>query len=180
MIIRAFTLFLICLLTVLPAAAQSDRLTQLFDTLPGAQEDEWEAIEDEIWDLWSQSGSPAMDLLLMRGRAALAEDDTQAAIEHFTALVDHAPDFAEGWNARATAYFVAGMYGPSLADIRRTLALEPRHFGALSGLGVIFEELGDEQRALAAFRAVLAIHPHRPDVIEAVERLQLRVMGKAI
>jgi tetratricopeptide (TPR) repeat protein len=103
--------------------------------------------------------------------------DTAAAIEHLTALTDHAPDFAEGWNARATAYFHAGLYGPSLADIQRTLALEPRHFGALSGLGLIFEELGRKEQALAAWRLAHAIHPHSPGINAAIERLEREVSG---
>ena len=158
----------------LPGAA---RLEELFSALNMAQEDEYQIIEDEIWQLWRRSGSPAMDLLLKRGQMALAEEDFSAAIEHFTALVDHAPNFAEGWNARATAYFSAGLYGPSLADIRQTLALEPRHFGALSGLGLILEEMGEKVGALAAYRAVLTIHPYREDVHEAIARLE-RALGE--
>src|SRR5690606_3470319 len=96
---------------------------------------EWRLAEADILREWSKSGSPAMDLLLKRGREAMEAGDLKAAIEHLTALTDHAPEFAEGWNARATAYFLAGAFGPSVDDIRHTLALNPRHFGALAGLG---------------------------------------------
>lgn len=107
----------------------------------------------------------------------MAAGETAAAIEHFTALIDHAPEFAEGWNARATAYFVAGEFGPSVNDIARTLTLNPRHFGALSGLGMIFEQLEQPEKALEAYEAALAIHPRLQGVIEAVERLEAETAG---
>lgn len=169
----------VLLVALLPGFAQADRLAQLFENLARPGETGWQDTEDEIWDIWSRSGSPAMDLLLERGRTALEAGDTTGAIEHFTALVDHAPDFAEGWNARATAYFMAGLYGPSLADIRRTLVLEPRHFGALSGLGLILEETGQAGAALQVYRKVIEINPHRADVSEAIERLEKDAGGRA-
>jgi tetratricopeptide (TPR) repeat protein len=159
------------------AAAQAAQLDVLFAQLARPDITAWEPIEEEIWALWAQSGSAAMDLLLQRGHKAMEAGDVELAIAHFTALTDHAPDFAEGWNARATAFFGAGLYGPALADIRRTLALNPRHFAALSGLGLILEETGDEATALAAYRAALSIHPHRPNLIEAVRRLERKVSG---
>lgn len=164
-------------------AADEDPLDALFSAL---QSDEAAApatrarIENQIWEIWSQSGSASMDLLLERGREALAASDTAQAIEHFTALVEGAPDFAEGFNARATAYYQAGLIGPALADIGRTLTLEPRHFGALTGLGLILEETGDVARAVEAYGAALAIHPHRPDLREALERLEAELQGKTI
>lgn len=166
---------LLCLASV--AMAQTERLDSLFDELQGADERAAARIEREIWNEWSKSGSAAMDLLLQRGRDAMAAGQTQAAIEHFTALTDHAPDFAEGWNARATAYFQAGQLGPSVNDIAQVLTLNPRHFGALSGLGMIFEQLEQPDKALEAYRAALAIHPRLQGVIEAVERLEAETAG---
>ncbi len=160
-----------------PAHAGEAELEGLFERLKQPDLSEWEAVEGEIWREWSRSGSPAMDLLLNRGREAMQAGDIPAAIEHLTALTDHAPDFAEGWNARATAYFQAGQFGPSLADIQTTLTLEPRHFGALSGLGLILEELGDTAKALEAWRAADAIHPHSPGIDQAIERLERQVSG---
>lgn len=157
--------------------AQTERLDSLFDELQGADERAAARIEREIWNEWSKSGSAAMDLLLQRGRDAMAAGQTQAAIGHFTALTDHAPDFAEGWNARATAYFQAGQLGPSVNDIAQVLTLNPRHFGALSGLGMIFEQLEQPDKALEAYRAALAIHPRLQGVIEAVERLEAETAG---
>lgn len=152
----------------------------LLQELARPDQERWQRLERQIVRRWSQSGSPSADLLLQRGRAALRSGDSTAAIEHLTALVDHAPEFAEGWNARATAYFQAGQYGPSMADIRQALRLNPAHFGALAGLGIILEDLGYEERALAAFEAARDIHPHRPDLQVAVGRLELRVKGNSL
>lgn len=175
-----FLALLTLLATAAPALADEARLDELFAALKTADASNWEAIEDGIWAEWSDSGSPAMNLLLERGRGAMAADAPEAAVEHLTALTENAPDFAEGWNARATAFFQLGLYGPALADIARALTLEPRHFGALSGLAVIFEETGGLERAAGAYRAALAIHPQRPDLREALERLEAELQGKSI
>lgn len=106
--------------------------------------------------------------------------DLDTAIEHFSALIDHAPGFAEGYNARATAYFEADRLGLSLRDVEMTLALNPRHFGALTGLALILEQVGDPEDALAAYRMVNAIHPHRPDIKDAIERLETSLGGTAL
>lgn len=160
------------------AFAQSATLDDLFSRLKEADAGGSARIETQIWSEWSKSGSPAMDLLLMRGRAAMAAGDLPTAIEHLTALIDHAPDFAEGWNARATAYFQAGEFGPSVADIAQVLRLNPRHFGALAGFGMILEETGRDKEALEVYRAALAIHPHLEGVLQAVERLEAKAAGQ--
>lgn len=170
-------LFLTC---AVAAAEETAKLDGLFDRLKTAEAGEAGRIETEIWIEWSKSGSPALDLLLQRGRDALELGDTQAAIEHFTAIIDQAPDFAEGWNARATAYYQAGEFGPSAADIAQVLQRNPRHFGALSGLGSILEEAGDPDRALKAYQAALAIHPHLAGVAEAVARLEAQELGQEL
>ncbi len=173
-------IFAVALAFSAPAHAQSDmpdRLDTLFAELAAPDNGNWEQTEQAIWTEWSRSGSAAMDLLLERGREAMQDGDFDLAIEHFTALTDHAPDFAEGWNARATAYFSVGKYGPSIADIQRTLILNPRHFGAMQGLGRILEEIGYPADALAAYREVLAIHPHRPNLQDSIERLEKEVGG---
>lgn len=154
------------------AFAQEDQLDELFLRLADPELRNWEQVENEIWVIWSRSGSDSADLLLERGRQAMSEENALAAIDHFSALIDHAPNFAEGYNARATAYFQAGLLGLSLRDIESTLALNPRHFGAMTGLAMILEEVGDTRRALDAYRMVNAIHPHRPNVKDAVKRLE--------
>lgn len=168
------------LLSTVVARGQEDPLDELFDALLTAEGDAVSAIEFKIVQEWSRSGSPSMDLLLDRGRAAMEEEDWTLAIEHLSALVDHAPDFAEGWNARATAYFQAGQFGESLADIQQTLALNPRHFGALSGLGIIMEELGQSQVALQAWRAVEALSPNHPGLDETLEHLERETLGQTL
>jgi tetratricopeptide (TPR) repeat protein len=161
----------------LAAGAQTKSLDDMYAELKGADEVLAQRLEREIWTEWSKSGSAAMDLLLQRGRDAMKAGKTAEAIDHFSALIDHDPAFAEGWNARATAYFQAGQYGPSIADIGHVLALNPRHFGALSGLGAIFEQIGQDERALTAYREALAIHPHLEGVEEAIERLEKKIAG---
>ncbi len=171
---------LVLLLAGSAAWAQDDPLADLFADLADPDNAYWERTESDIQREWSKSGSAAMDMLLKRGERAMEEGDLDAAIAHLTALTDRAPDFAEGWNARATAYFLAGLYGPSVEDIGRVLALEPRHFGALAGLGMILRETGDKEAALAAFRAARAIHPHRPDIDQAVQGLERELEGIAL
>jgi tetratricopeptide (TPR) repeat protein len=164
--------------TFSPVWADAAKLDDLFTRLSTAPEAESWRIEQEIWIEWSKSGSAAMDLLLQRGRDAMEAGDVKTAIDHFTALIDHAPDFAEGYNGRATAYFQAGEFGPAVADIAKALSLNPRHFGAMAGFGMILEETGQPDRALAVYKAALAIHPHLAGVLEAVERLKTEAHGR--
>lgn len=161
-----------------PLHAQTSDLDSLFDQLAEADDRAASRLERQIWREWSKSGSAAMDLLLQRGRDAMSAGDTDQAIEHFTALIDHAPDFAEGWNARATAYFQTGKLGPSVADIVQVLKLNPKHFGALAGFGRILEETDKPDQALKVYLAALAIHPHLKGVSEAAERLQQDAAGQ--
>jgi tetratricopeptide (TPR) repeat protein len=167
-------------LTVGAASAQDDPLAELFAALRDADGEAVAALELKIIQEWSRSGSASVDLLLDRGRKAMEAEDWDLAIEHLSALIDHAPEFAEGWNARATAYYRAGRFGESLADIRQTLALNPRHFGALSGLGIIMEELGREDAALAAWQAVETLSPNRPELAETIARLERSTLGQTL
>lgn len=163
-----------------PLWAQQDPLDDLFSALQTAEGEAAGAIELKIIQEWSKSGSASMDLLLERGRRAMEEEDWDLAIRHLSALVDHAPDFAEGWNARATAYYRAGRFGQSLEDIRRTLELNPRHFGALSGLAIIMEQLGRDDLALKAWQAVAELSPNRPELDDSIRRLERRTVGQTL
>lgn len=163
-----------------PGFGQTAKLDGLFDRLKTADAQASGNIEHEIWIEWSKSGSAAMDLLLERGRAAMGAGDMALAVEHFTALIDHAPDFAEGWNARATAYYQMGQIGPSMADIGKTLQLNPRHFGALAGFAMILEELDRKAQALEVWRAVQSIHPHASGVSDALDRLTADLQGSTL
>lgn len=140
----------------------------------------WRIAEADILREWSKSGSAAMDLLLKRGEEALDLGEIDLAIGHLTALTDHAPDFAAGWLARAQAYAAAGKVGPAIDDLAHALRLEPRHFVALTQLGAMLEEIGDEERALKAYRQSLEIHPHQQEAIDAVQRLEDQRQGTDI
>jgi len=163
-----------------PLAAQTAVLDRLFAELAEAEPDAVSRIEGQIQAEWDRSGSAAMDLLLRRGKDALDEGAPDVAVDHFSALVDHAPDFAEGYNARATAYFLLGAYGPALEDLRMALRLNPRHFGALRGLGILFESIDRPEQALAVYREALLLHPQFGAVTEAVERLEIELEGRSL
>jgi Flp pilus assembly protein TadD len=160
------------------AALNRARLDALFARLARNDNPDWLSVQNEIWAQWSRSGSPAMDLLLRRAESAMENGRLELALRFLDDLVRLAPDFAEGWNKRATVYFLLGEYGRSVADIQRTLALERRHFGALSGLGMILERLGDKNGAMRAYRRGLEVHPNLPGAAAGVERLAPDVDGR--
>ena len=152
-------------------------LERLYDSLATASPAEAKGLEREIRLEWRKTGSPAMDLLLKRGREALERGGYAVAVEHLTALTDHAPDVAEGFHMRARAYFRTEQIGPALADLEQALTLDPRHYEAAHGLAVVLEELGRQQQAYQAYRLVLSIHPHYDPAAEAVTRLKAQVEG---
>ncbi len=158
---------------------REDRLDALFTQLAEAEGD-WQRVQSDIWRLWSQSGSPSMDLLMRRAQEAMEAGEPELALRFLDDLVRLAPDFAEGWNQRATVHFRLGEYGRAVADIERVLALEPRHFGALSGLAMILERLGNEEGAYQAYSEALAVHPNLPGAAEAIERLAPQVEGREL
>jgi tetratricopeptide (TPR) repeat protein len=136
------------------------RLPQLFAELQAAPDSgSARAIEARIWSLWYEHDDHAIVQLMRQGRAAMARQDHLSALRSFDQVIKIAPDFAEGWNARATLYYLMGRHADSLADIERTLALEPRHFGALSGRGLVYSALEEWELALESFEAALAVHP---------------------
>jgi tetratricopeptide (TPR) repeat protein len=137
-----------------------------------------EAIEQQIWAQWADSGSPTVDILLERAAAAEDAGDAELANRFLDQASDLAPDYAEPWNRRANLAYSAEDYAGAIAAIQETLRREPRHFGALAGLGLIYEELGQPRAALEAFRAALAIHPHYEDARQGVRRLEPRVDGR--
>ncbi|MFD1883078.1 tetratricopeptide repeat protein [Paracoccus pacificus] len=152
-------------------------MDKLFAELADPNNDNWKRAESDILREWSKSGSPAMDLLMKKGEAALDEGDVPRAIGELTALTDHAPDFASGWQLRASAFFLDGDFGPAAADLARALQLEPRQFAALTQLGVMLEEMGRDQQALDAFKASLKIHPHQQEAIDGAARLEKKLQG---
>jgi tetratricopeptide (TPR) repeat protein len=156
-------------------------LDTLFDALKLAPDAESaKAIEERIWALWIVSGSDTCNLLMGRVKAAADEKDYDLAIRLLDAVVELKPNYTEAWNRRATLYFLQKDYGHALADIREVLAREPRHFGALSGLGLILQEIGDDKHALEAYRRALAIDPHLEHIDDAIKTLREKVEGRDI
>jgi tetratricopeptide (TPR) repeat protein len=137
-------------------------------------------VEARIWALWLQTPSDTAALLMMRAKAAMDAQQMDAARKLLDAVVKLRPDYVEGWNRRATVYYLQNDYAHSLGDIEQVLVREPRHFGALAGLGMIMQDLGDEKRALDAFRKALAINPHLEKVPELVKMLSEKVEGRDI
>jgi tetratricopeptide (TPR) repeat protein len=168
----------------LPRVSRGDRtknLDFLFEALKVAPDaDSAKLVEGRIWALWLASGSDTADLLMGRVKAAIDKKDTQLAIRLLDSVIKLRPDYVEAWNRRATIHFANKDYGKSLADIRQVLAREPRHFGALSGLGVIMQEFGEEKLALEAFRRALAVNPHLQKIPDFVKSLTEKVEGRDI
>ena len=137
-------------------------------------------VEARIWALWLQTPSDTAALLMLRAKAAMDARQMDVAQKLLDAVVKLRPDYVEGWNRRATLYYLRNDYAHSLEDIEQVLIREPRHFGALAGLGMIMQDIGDEKRALDAFRKALAINPHLEKVPELVKTLSEKVEGRDI
>jgi tetratricopeptide (TPR) repeat protein len=162
-------------------ADRSRGLDFLFGALKAAP-DEASAkhVEARIWALWLQTPSDTAALLMMRAKAAMDAQQVDVAQKLLDAVVKLRPDYVEGWNRRATLFYLKNDYAHSLEDIEQVLVREPRHFGALAGLGMIMQDLGDDRRALDAFRKALAINPHLEKVPELVKVLTEKVEGRDI
>jgi len=170
-----------------PNTPQNGRSGSTFnlDTLFGAlkiapDEASAKAIEDRIWAIWMSSDSDTCNLLMSRVKDATDDKDYDLAIKLLDAIVTIKPDYVEAWNRRATLYYIKHEYGRALADIREVLAREPRHFGALAGLGLILQDIGDDKHALQAYQAALAIDPHLRNLPDVVKTLREKVEGRDI
>ena len=154
-------------------------LDTLFEGLKIAPDvDSGKAIEERIWALWMVSGSDTCNLLMGRAKAAADGKDYDLAIKLLDAVIELKPGYTEAWNRRATLYFLQKDYGHALADLREVLLREPRHFGALSGVGLILQEIGDDKHALEAYRRALAINPHLENIDDVVKTLREKVEGR--
>lgn len=138
------------------------------------------AIENRIWMAMLASTSDTANLLMGRVRIAIAGEDLDLGISLLDAVVAIKPDYIQAWNERATLHFMKKDYGRALADIAQVLAREPRHFGALAGLGLIMQEFGEDRLALKAYRQVMAIHPHMAKIADVVKTLTDKVEGRDI
>lgn len=163
-----------------PLAAQEADLDVLYQELLDADDATHARIADRISAAWDKSGSATIDLLLRRGEDALEAADFVQAVEHFTAAVDHDPAFAGAYAGRAQAFFNLDMIGQALDDLREVLVLEPRHFEAMFGVGIILEGLERPTEAREVYQAILDIYPLDPDTKEALERVNLQLEGQAI
>src|SRR3954454_8683542 len=137
-------------------------------------------VEARIWAIWLQTRSDTAALLMTRAKAAMDAKQVDVALKLLDALIKLRPEYVEAWNRRATIYYLQNDYTRSLADIEQVLSREPRHFGALAGLGMIMQDLGDDRRALEAFRKALAVNPHLERVPELVKALTEKVEGRDI
>jgi tetratricopeptide (TPR) repeat protein len=160
-------------------ADQADRrLDGLFERLRAtSSEAEAEAAQQQIWQIWIESDDLLANRLMQDGIQAMITRQHARALEYFDRLVEHAPGFAEGWNKRATVYYLMENYEASVLDIERTLELEPRHFGALSGLGMIYDAIGEPAAALRSFEAAVAINPHLDGARQRIEALRRELAG---
>jgi tetratricopeptide (TPR) repeat protein len=164
-----------------PAHGENYSLDTLFAGLKIAPDEaSAKAIEDRIWARWLVSGSDTCTLLMTRVKDATDDKDLDLAIRLLDAVIALKPDYVEAWNRRATVYYLKQDYGHALADLRVVLAKEPRHFGALSGLGLILQDIGDDKHALEAYRKALEIDPHLENIPEVVKTLSEKVEGRPI
>ncbi len=166
-----------------PASARQDdaRLSDLFRQLLSAPTDETaEAVEDQIWTIWLEHPGRDVSILMSHGVQLMHKDNFKTALGLFDRIVTLAPDYAEGWNKRANAHYLLGDYPAAVADIRRTLQLEPRHFAALAGLGLVYLAVDEPAGALRAFEAALAINPHMDGVREQVDSLRQQLVGSPL
>jgi len=168
----------------LPRVQHGDKrqnLDRLFEALKVAPDNESaKYVENRIWAIWFASPSDTANLLMGRVKTAVDGKDFDLAIKLLDAIIDIRPDFIEAWNRRATIYYGKKDFGRALADIHEVLAREPRHFGALSGLGMILQQLGDDKHALEVFRRALAIHPRLENIPDLVKKLSDKIDGRDI
>jgi tetratricopeptide (TPR) repeat protein len=158
------------------AAVRARQLDQLFASLKTTKvEEEADAIVAEIWKLWLQSGRPGLDASLQQAVDFAGSSLAVLAMPILDDIVARAPDWAEGWNKRATVLYMLGEHDRSLADIEHVLALEPRHFGALSGIGLIRIAKGQPREALAAYRRALSVNPFLKERLEQIPALERQV-----
>ena len=165
-------------------ADQDDpRLDTLFAQLKTADPSDKDAINRitaEIWSVWRESGRPGLDMKMQEGYRFMKQGILHSALGNFDFLVRVQPDFAEAWHKRATVHYLMGNFPASIADIERTVTLEPRHFGAYAGLGLIYLKMGEEMAALKALERAVEINPHLSGTRHEVEILRRKLNGRKL
>ena len=161
------SLFFLLLLSASAEADQNDaRLAELFRSLKSTENvSKASVFESKIWHIWMEHHDPEVESAMFQGLEAMKLQQFEQAFGHFSLLIKLAPDYAEGWNKRATVLYLMGRFKESEADVLRTLELEPRHFGALSGQGLIRIALQDWTGAIYFLESALKINPHMHGVI---------------
>ena len=164
-----------------PADQKDARLPALFDRLKSAPDPgEAAVVESQIWAIWLEANDPKIDTLMSEGSDAMSAQQFGTALEKFNAIIAARPDFAEGWNKRATLFYLMGDYTHSLADIDHTLELEPRHIGALSGLGLVNMQMDRQEAAEDAFERVLKLDPQSTSAKQNLSIIQDILKRKSI
>ena len=159
-------------------AREDETLDSLFDDLRRQPRiSAANRISRKIWTEWGKSGSDSIDLLMQRVSESMASKQNNVALDLLDQIIILAPDYAEGWNRRATLHFAMKEFGRSISDIERVLELEPRHFGALSGLAVILQGLGRKEKSLETWYKVLEIYPANEQAQNAVIKLEDELAG---
>ena len=155
-------------------ADQNDpRLNNLFKKLNETEnQDEIKDLISDIWNIWYEVDNPKVIEYFEKGIQAMNLRNYPLAIRFFNNLIEEDPNFAEGWNKRATVHFMMGNFDQSMQDIIKTLELEPRHFGALDGMGLIFIHQGQFQQALDVYDKMLEIFPFSVKTMDKKERIQ--------
>lgn len=160
---------------------REQRLDQLFSDLKHERNPKAaERIAGRIWAEWGRSGSASIDLMMQWSQKAIEDQKFDVALDFLDQVVTLDPKYAEGWNRRATAHFLMKNYAKSMADIEQTLELEPRHFGALSGMAQIMTETGRKQSALDAWQKVLDVYPMLRNAQDQVSKLSEDLAGESI
>jgi tetratricopeptide (TPR) repeat protein len=184
--LRLLTMFAVAFLVLCQIHAGSPvladqrdgRLDALFERLQETSDPvDAAAIQQQIWQIWIESDDAASNQLMRRGMAAMASGDPDSALDAFDELVTLAPDFAEAWNKRATVYYLMGRLDESVTDIQQTLELEPRHFGALSGLALIYDAVEEPEAAIRSLEAALEINPHLHGSRDRLRSLREKMKG---
>jgi tetratricopeptide (TPR) repeat protein len=134
--------------------------------------------ESAMWQVWSRSGDATVDRLFSEGVAQMNASQGDQAVDTFSEIIRRRPEFAEGWNKRATVHYLLGNWTASVLDIERTLALEPRHFGALFGLGLIYDALEQPEAALRSYEATLQLNPNSESARTRIEELRRQLQGR--
>ncbi|MGL4637049.1 MAG: tetratricopeptide repeat protein [Beijerinckiaceae bacterium] len=164
-----------------PDVRHQSRVDQLFERLAASRnEAEAEGFSEQINRVWARSGSDTLDLLLDRSKQALAGKDAVLALDLIDSILALKPDWPEAYNRRAAIHFQRKDMDAAMRDLRQTLALEPRHFQALAGIGMIFQQGGNTKQALAAFREALKINPHLKGVKQSAEKMAVDHDGQNI